>query len=209
MLTANNPVVSGLLVPFVLRTFLVFGVLAIIVGIGLIISPQRMRRLFVSLNRWISTTLFFQRAEVPRDADRVLTRHRYWFAAFVSIGSLYALFGLVAVFNLDAFLTVANSHQKYRAFAWGVQIFWWLLVFGNMLALVVGLMEAGAPAQLERLSRLANRWVSPGVLSSEAADRMHMGLDNWVDRFPRFSGAVIAAGALVVVFQFVRLLGLH
>jgi hypothetical protein len=209
MLTANNPVVSGLLVPFVLRTFLVFGVLAIIVGIGLIISPQRMRRLFDSLNRWVSTTLFFQRAEVPRDADQVLTRHRYWFAAFVSIGSLYALFGLLAVFNLDAFLTLANAHQKYRAFAWGVQIFWWLLVLGNVLALVVGLMEAVAPAQLERLSRLSNRWISPRILAGETADRMHMGLDNWVGRFPRFSGAVIAAGALIVVFQFVRLMGNH
>lgn len=209
MLNADHPVVSGLLVPLVARSFLVFGVLAFVVGIGMLVDARRMRRVFTLANRWISARPFFQRAEVPHDVDGLLTRRRHWFSAIVIGGALYSLFGLVAVFDLDSFMTFANAHARHRAFAWGVQMFWWALVIGNIVALLAGLMELVCPALLERLSRVANRWITPPRLVPESADKMNLALDSWVERFPRFSGAAISVGALMVVIQFARLLSGH
>ena len=204
MAQAYEVVNHGLLVPVVARSFLTFGVLAIAVGVGLMFDAARMRRIFAVANRWISTRLFFQRAEATHDIDRPLTRNRYVFGGFVVIGSLYALFGLMVIFDLRSLLEFAHDHARHRVIIWGIQMMWWALVLGNLGALSVGLLELAAPARLEHLSRLANRWVMP-VRIDDRADEMNMALDNWVDRFPRFSGLVIAAGATVVVFLFLRM----
>lgn len=208
MAQAYEVVTHGLLVPVVARSFLAFGVLAVAVGIGLIVDAARMRRIFTITNRWISTRLFFQRVEATHDIDPLLTRNRYLFGGFVAIGALYALFGLIAVFDLGSLLEFARDHARHRVIIWGIQMLWWVLVFGNLLALVVGLLELVAPARLERISRFANRWVTP-VKVNDRADEMNMALDNWVERFPRFSGLVITAGALVVVAEFALMLSRH
>ena len=74
----------------------------------------------------------------------------------------------------------------------------WILVAGNLAAVVVGILMVYSPRRLAALEAAGSKWFSDRRVT-QVGDRMHTPLDRWVAAAPRAAGMMIAAGSLVVV----------
>ncbi len=178
---------------------LLFGnVIAVLVGVLMIIAPQRLARWMHLPNRWISTQAFTERLEQMRDVDSYAFRH----ARIVGLALLTgALFILVQGGQFVSHLGVADGARLLADLFDGRNLppaLWetlWLslvalLVLGALLALVVGLLGLFGQSWLQGFSRVVNRWVSTRR-GTEALDVPHYPLDTIIRDRPRLWGAVI------------------
>ncbi len=85
----------------------------------------------------------------------------------------------------------------------------WLLLIGNIFAVLVGVLLVVAPQQLARWSRMPNTWISTQAFS-DRLEQMH-DIDRYAFRRPRLLGLLLLAGAAFILLQgglFVRRLGI-
>jgi hypothetical protein len=74
-----------------------------------------------------------------------------------------------------------------------------LLIFGNVFALIIGVLMLAAPQQLSALSKFSNRWISTRKFSemlekSRPAERAML-------RYPRALGAILLASAALILIK--------
>src|SRR5262252_7217995 len=100
----KNYYVEHLLVPSIAQFFLLVAVAGVAVGVGLIVRNQPTLRLLSTLNRWVSTRRWLRAAEIPHDTNSAVQRYRVWIGSLFLLGAVYALFGLVARFELSALI---------------------------------------------------------------------------------------------------------
>ena len=200
----NQLFVDQLLVPVVIRCFLVFGIIGFVVGVGLIIDPVRMHRFFGFVNTWVSLRRSTKWLAVPRDISSTVQRYRHL------IGLTFILLGAFTTFvlmtRIDVNLVVANLRVAAPLLfvAWLVDSTRLLLIVGNVLAIAIGFMLMIFPNFLQSVETRVNRWVSFRA-QSLGADTENMGLDRWVASYPRVSGWLVAIATLPLV----AIYGLH
>lgn len=192
-----------LLVDFVIRLFFVFGILALLVGVGLVFSHERMHRLFGMCNRWVSTRRSMRWLEIPRDVvESAAHRFRHLVGACFVLLAAYSTFMLVTQVDARYFVVVLPGGKVSAEFvAWLAESARWALIVGGMVAIAAGAMLAFVPQALRAVEERANRWYSTHNWMRDGDD-MRLGFDGWVERRPRVTGSLIAAGALVVVANF-------
>jgi hypothetical protein len=201
----KNYFVENLVAPAIVQFFLVFSIVGVAVGVGLIVWNQPTVRLLAILNRWISTRRWLKGAEIPRDTSSVVQRYRLWIGLFFVLAAAYSLFGLLARFDMHAL--VPNSLRGWTpAAVWLVDSLRWFLVLGSLAAAVVGVMMVILPDTLRKMETRANEWHSSRKALGGNGDTMYMPLDKWVEHYPRIAGAVIASGAFAVAIGSVMVL---
>jgi hypothetical protein len=194
-----NYVVEHLLVPCIVQFFLVFGVIGVAVGVGLIWWNARTLRVLGMMNYWVSTRRWLKPVEIPHDTTATVQKYRLWIGIFFLVGAVYAMYGLVARFNI-ADVVPARGSGAWRPFiVWIVESLRWFLVASSILAAVVGVLLAFFPDRLRALEARANHWYSPRQAFGGSPDAMHMTLDKWVEAHPRVAGWIIAVSASAVV----------
>lgn len=201
----STTAVAQLLFSFVATVFLVFGLLAFAVGLGLIVSARGMSRLFSLTNRWISLRRPLRSLERVHDIRPMVGRYRRWFGAVFVAGAAFSVYGLLLQFRAETLASALRFELPGVVVAWLLESLRWLLVLGSLLALAVGFLLLFSPGMLDRIAAAADRWYSPRRAITRA-DRMHLALDLRVRQHPRAAGAIIAAAALFVVVNFAMLL---
>jgi hypothetical protein len=202
----KNYYVEHLLVPSIVQFFLLFGLIGIAVGVGLILWNQPTLRMLAGLNRWVSTRRWLRAAEIAHDTASSVQRYRVWIGVFFVLAAAYSLYGLLARFNLHA-LVPARSYGSWQPAAlWVVQSLRWILVVASVAAAAVGILMLFFPARLRSLEARANEWHSSRQALGMAADTMYMPLDKWVEHYPRIAGWIITAGAFGVAIGSVMVL---
>lgn len=171
-------------IPFFVWLFFIFGVAGLAVGAGLAVYGNRMTGFFSLMNRWIPTQGYF---------------NRRWIGVLFIAGGAFPLFTLARRLYENSFGHLLGGAIQSPVIAWSVEAGWWSLIFGNLLAIVVGVLLAFSPATLQAAGASAGR---PSGLSGDTEERMYLTLDRWIKSSPRLTGIIIAAGALVVVLQF-------
>jgi hypothetical protein len=184
---------------FLIIVFLLGGLLVFAVGAGLIVWNQGMQRVFVVLNRWVSTRRVLKPVEIPRDTTHLVQKYRRWLAAFFVVGACYSLYGLGTGFNERAFISLLGMDSWPQHFAaWLIDSLRWILLLGNAIAIVIGVMLAFFPEKMAALEIKGGRWFSDRKIA-KGADTMKAPLDHWVVAHPRLAGWVIAViGAMMV-----------
>jgi hypothetical protein len=71
----HNDLLWQLLSQVLLVVVLVFAVVAVLAGAGLIVSTQRTLRFFGVMNRWISTRGALKAMEIPRSTEAISHRN--------------------------------------------------------------------------------------------------------------------------------------
>lgn len=187
-----------LFVQFCVLSFIVFGLIGVAVGVGLIVAPPRTFRFFHAVNGWISTRSVLKSVEVPRDTDRIAHRHRHWIgAAFVVLGAI-AIAGLVARVDVAALSQIVAPSGMQPVAEWIVESLRWFLIVGSAAGVVVGAMLVLSPNAEDTLERFANKWVSTRRIA-RSGDAMHLALDRLVEAHPAPAGWIIACAAAGVV----------
>jgi hypothetical protein len=194
----KNYFVETLVAPSVAEFFLMFSIVGVAVGIGLIVWNQPTLRFLAVLNRWVSTRRWLKGAEIPRDTSAAVQRYRVWIGLFFVLAAAYSLFGLIARFELSALIQANRLGSWQPAVAWLLQSLRWFLVLASIAAAVVGAMMVLLPEAMRRLEARANEWHSSRNALGGAGDAMYMPLDKWVEHYPRIAGAVIAAGGVAI-----------
>jgi hypothetical protein len=174
--------------PFFVWFFFIFGLAGLAVGVRLVIRGNRMAGLFGLMNRWIPTQAYF---------------NRRWMGLFFIAGGAFPLFMLGRRLYENIFNRIFGVAVQSPFAAWSIDAVWWLLIVGNLLAVMVGAMLLFFPTVLASAVR-------PYGLFRDTGEKTYLALDRYAESSPRLLGIVIAAGALVVVSQFgIMLFGVH
>ena len=183
--------------------FLIGGICLLAAGIGLIVNGAVTLRFFSSMNRWVSMRRATRPLEVPRDTRPLVQKHRYWLAAVFVAGGVFAIVGLVTQFSTSAAITLLKLNGLHPAFAgWLVDAFRWVLIIGNLTAIVAGILLAFFPAAVAALEARGSAWYSERQ-AARGADTMRVtSLDNWVAAQPRAAGAIVTLFALGLISVF-------
>ena len=187
---------------FLVVFFLVAGLALLTVGVSLVANSSATLRFFAGMNRWVSTRRAFKPVEIPRDTRHVVQKYRMWLAGLFMAGGAYAIYGLTAWFDPGAVIWIYRLDFFKPAFAsWVVDSARWVLLLGNLVAIVVGIMLAFFPERLNSLESAGSRWYSERNVA-KGRERMNLTLDSWVAESPRASGCIIAFFALVLLGAF-------
>jgi|GEM_PF-491152 len=183
--------------------FLLGGVTLLAVGMGLIVNSDKSLQMFSKMNRWVSFRRATKPLEVMRDTRQAVQDYRYWLAAIFVFGGVFALYGLLTQFEAASIIYVLGlDFLKTDAALWLVDSARWVLIVGNLLGIVVGIMLAFFPAALVALEASGSRWTSHRK-AGHGADTMRVTtLDTWVAAQPRVAGGIIAVFALVLIVTF-------
>jgi hypothetical protein len=186
--------------------FIVAGIALLVVGISLIVNSAGSLRLFGGLNRWVSMRRASRPLEIPRDTRQAVQNYRYWFAAVFIIGGTVALAGLLVRFDTRAVIALLGLGQLRPDFAgWLVDGARWILITGNLLAIIAGVLLAFSPGSVAALEACGSHWYSERQLA-KGSDRLHLKLDGLVAAYPRNAGWIIVVFALGLIGAFGLLL---
>lgn len=182
--------------------FLVAGVALFAVGIGLIVNSVGALRFFGNMNRWVSMRRATKPLEIPRDTQQAVQKYRHWLAAIFVLGGAFAIFGLLTQFDAAAIIFVLGlGFMKPVVAGWLIDSLRWLLVAGNVLAIVAGILLALSPDTVVKLEVRGSHWYSERKVT-KGADQLNLRLDAWVTAHPREAGWGIVFFALVLLGAF-------
>lgn len=204
---------SQLIWPLVFRSALaiamVFGFIAFVLGVGLIVSSAKTTRLLRAMNRWVSIRGAMKPAEVPRDTDQMAHKYRYWVGIPLVLGGLFATYGLVVRISATAVGATFAKGTLASMLAIAADAARWFLVIGSVTGVVIGILLCFSLEALAVVEKHANRWVSPRR-AFRGGDDMHPTLDNLVEAHPGSSGWIFACTGLgVAVFAAFLLFARH
>lgn len=190
--------------------FLVGGLVGIAVGVSLIVNSERTLRFFGTLNRWVSMRSATRPLEIPRDTAQAVQKHHYWLGAVFIAGGAFATFVLATKFDANAARQMLNLTALHPVIALLiVDSGRWILIVGNLVVVVAGILLAFFPAALAALEAGGSTWFSERR-AFRGADTPNLSLDNWVTAHPRGAGVIIAAGALLMMGNMgIMLLGMR
>jgi hypothetical protein len=194
----NQPIGDQLLVPFIVRFFFVFGLIGLLVGVGLILDRARMHRFLGFMNTWVSVRRSTKWLAVPRDISPTVQRFRHLIGATFILFGAFSTVVLMMRFDVNQVVATFAVDAPHLFVAWIVDGVRWFLIAGGMLAITIGIMLIVFPSALRSVEDGANRWVSFRTYS-QRGDAVHRGLDIWVESYPRATGWVIAVVGLSVV----------
>jgi hypothetical protein len=179
--------------------FVVGGLAGIAVGTGLIVNSSRTLGFFRTINRWTSMRRAVKPLEIPRDSTQVVQRYMRVIAVIFIVGGAYSLYALLVQFSAQAIIFSLKLREVHPLVS-GLLIdgIRWILITGNLAAVVVGILMVYSPRKLTALEAVGSKWFSDRRVT-QVGDRMHTPLDRWVASAPRAAGVIIAAGSLVVV----------
>jgi len=182
--------------------FLLGGISLLAFGLSLIVNSAWALRFVSRMNRWVSMRQATKPLEIPRDTRQAVQKHRYWLAViFVACGA-FAVYGLLSQFNAGAIVILLGlKFMQPDVAAWLVDSLRWLLVLGNLVAIVAGIMLAFFPDRLAALEARGGRWFSSRKIT-RGADDMKIKLDGWVAVYPRAAGGIIAFSGLAMIGTF-------
>ena len=196
MLPANSNLIYQVLIPSIVLFFLVWSVVGVGVGLGLIVSPVKMLRLFGSVNRYVSTRNGFKALSAMHDVEPQIRKNRRWIGTLFILGAAYSIFGLVRWYDNGPIISALSLDLPRPFLAWIVDSVRWSLIACSVFAFVIGTLLCFYPKVVYRLEQPADHWYSLRKLFL-GVDTLHLGLDRWVTAFPRAAGLIIVIGALV------------
>ncbi len=201
----NNYVIDHLLIPSTVLFFFIGGVVAAIIGVGLIVRSAAVFRLFGIMNYSVSTRRMSKPLGIPRDTNGLVWRYRRPIGAIFAIGAIFSLYGLIT--QIDSAVVVAALKLKYPPVAvlLLVESARRLLIVGCAVSLAVGVLLGFFPEAVRALEVRASHWVSTRRMTPDG-DKMNLALDNWVAAFPRTAGCLIVVPALALILYFGTLL---
>lgn len=198
----KHPTVQLWLAQSMVIFFLLAGAALLVFGISLIINSGAALRVINRLNQWVSMRSATKVLEIPRDTRPAVHKHRYWFAAVFVVGGAFALYGLLFQFSAPAVVRLLGLGTLAPDISlWIADSLRGLLITGNALAIVAGVLLAFFPARVEALEAQASRWVSVRRMT-KGGDDMNIKLDSWVAVYPRAIGGINVAIGLALIGTF-------
>lgn len=179
----------------------------LLIGVMMLVAPQRLASMFKVSDRWVSTKRTFEPLDMVHDTDNIALRYPRALGAILVLGAAFILIrGGIFAASLSAadggrLLARVFGVGKIPSAAW--EVLWLNLVaivfLGALMALALGLLSFYRKKEiLQRLFGLANRWISTHQVFDQL-DKPHYGLNKFVHEKSKFWGACITAFSLCAI----------
>jgi len=192
-----NPLVEELLLRSAVL-FLMAGSLAgMLVGVLLLLNPQRLQRANLFLSRWVSTRKLNQSLERTVEFDSLFYRFRRTSGVLTLLGSLYILYYFTVTLNRTS--AVAGFSVYFKLSATVIEGVLDAVVMtalaGALFAAFVSLFLLLRPSMLRDFELGANRWVSFRQ-ALKPLERKRERVDEYVFKYGRQAGVMLMLGSL-------------
>ena len=172
---------------------LVAGVLGVVTGAGLVISPGGALGEGSRWRRWLLEIDLVALLDRRRSIERPLYRHHRAFGAGVVAGTVAWLVALWGLSDHPALVSALTGTLG----AWGARVLILTLWAFAAFALGIGLFVLIRPSAIKGLEAAANRWLEPFRTASRPGDAAWVEFIGWwVLRAPRLSGVLLLAAGL-------------
>lgn len=181
-----------------LYTLIVFSIVALIVGIMLLVAPQKLARLRQISDQWMTPRKPLKSLEIPRESDPFFYRNHKWVGAIAIVLPIITLY-LLLYSIADQLPRSAVARQEHHLFwQWlfeSATLFLWI---SNIFAFAVGVAIFFRPSLLKRIEGLSNRWLSTRQ-GLRRFDQSYTQLDDWMLRRSQWTGLFFILGALYIL----------
>ncbi len=175
-------------------------VVIFLLGIGMLIQPEKIEAMIAPLNRWISTDTAFQRINQPHWIERYFYRYHVPMGACITVGAIYSVYMFVIGIDGTSVLSAYQSlEQGWEALGLFEALFYLLLLL-NCVAIIFGLVVIFRPSLLKKIESWSNNWVSTEELL-KPLDNNFDSSNRWLPRHPRIFGLVVALGSLYILLN--------
>ena len=174
---------------------------AVVVGVYLLIAPQRVWGLNRYLNTWFATSKLTDPLDAPRHIERAIYRHHREVGAALLTGALYTLYMIQFHYNPAATLNILAQRLDPNLVGWLLESTVFMLVIGSLLALVISLILIIRPSLLRDFEVWSNHWYHTDK-AVNTLDTMYLKPDEIMQRHPRITAAVFILGGLYVLASF-------
>jgi len=196
-----NPIADQVLLHSLFWFFFIFGVVGAAVGTGLVVNSVGMHRLFGKVNHWVSMRHSMKWLAIPRDTGITPSFIKALFGFIFVAVATYSTFILVMQVNVASVATAFKLDFNHSYVVWIIESVRWLLITGSLLVIPIGLMMIFFQDGLRTIESHLNNWYSFRN-HTDGCDTMHMAFDRWIEKYPKATGVIITAGALLVVIQY-------
>ncbi len=189
--------------------FWITGAMIFLTGVCLLGGYDGILRCFEGLTHR-SSMRSVQSAADDREIQHIERRHLRWIGLAFIIGAIYALLGLITGFETATLLHVFGVKASiFAPVFWAVECIRWLLIAGNIFALVAGLIISIFPAAFIFLENRSGPWFS-AQRAKQDHEKKKFTLDDWVAERPHTVGWIIIVAGAVPMGDFgVMLLGIR
>jgi len=168
--------------------------LVFVMGLGLALRIPAMMRFFELMNRWVAVRGVVRPLATGGVAAAEPIRRPMLFGAMVTLGAAFSVFVLID-YPLTAFMPLYMGKVPIVTAVTLSATTKWLLVVGNALCLLVGVLMLSSPALLTRLEAVFDTWYTvrgQGLSTSQAYTQV----DQWVLAHATVSGIALMVMAL-------------
>ena len=190
--------VSQILQQTLFIVLLVGALFALFAGLLLVFRSEAAFRISERMNRWVSTRAAIRPLEEHRSISRPLYRKHRLVGALICAGALYSLVVLGMPSGESAIVKSLSGLGPARFSGWLGESLRWILLAGNLGALLFGLFFIVRPSALKSLEAWADRRIS-ARRSTKPLEEAHLTLDRFVRAHPKLTGWVVIAGSLFVL----------
>jgi hypothetical protein len=192
-----NPMIQTWLLQSVV-IFLVVGSFAgLVLGGMLLLCPERVQRLSVPLNRWVSTRQFDRELERSYALDPWFYRYRKASGTIILLGALFVLYYFTAGMNRGLAVDGLSRHFAYPPVVVAALLDALVLfsLLGALCAILVALFMLFRPSLLRGIEEGANQWLSLRR-SLKPMEIQRNDVDVYVLRYARQTGIFLLLGGL-------------
>lgn len=190
--------VSGIVQQAIFIFFALGAAFTLAAGLLLVFRSQAAFRISERMNRWVSTRAAIRPLEQHRNISRPLYRTHRLVGALIVAGALYSLIVLGMPSGKSAIVKSLSGIGPAHYSAWLSESLRYILLAGNIGALLFGLVFIVRPSALKSLEAWADRRISERR-AIKPLEKMHMSADQFLRRHPLTVGVLVILGSVYVL----------
>jgi len=151
---------SHTIVPLLLAFSLIAGLVGIITGLWLLFAPAGFARLEEKTGSVFSLRRSIRPFDISRNIDRYFYRHHHTVGLLIVAASAFTLYQLMFGFVPGSIARYLFQHLPPVVGDWLGSTISFVLLFGNIFAIIIGLVIFTRPSALKAFEAHANRWLT-------------------------------------------------
>ena len=186
------------------NSMFILGLLVFVVGIWLILLPQHFLKIATLLGKWVSTERYHITLDKPRYQERIIYKHHRIMGSLIVLGAVYTLVIFLRL-DMDTMLAGLLSIGLEKGTEWIYMAVYYLLIGGNIVATVVGIVIFIRPSVLKNIENIMNKWYLPEQ-NLKILDQQHNIALSILPGNPRLFGLMVALGGVYIMLTMAELL---
>lgn len=188
------------LIKWLVASLFWLSVLISLIGIIFIVKPGVLVQSSRKLNRWISTSGFFDALDRPRQVERIVYRYHRWFGFIILVAAGYCLYIFLMNMDMQRMIRILPVVGNPGFSEWLYEMLYYILISANTLALVAGLIMLIRPSLLKNLEAISNRWIASDKWM-KPLDQPHSIPEHILPGNIRLFGLIVLIGGLYIMFN--------